>query len=510
MSLLGIDVGTTGCKAASFSEDGNLIAIAYREYCRLSLPTGYAELDSRKVLSDVWACIAEAAAKTKNDPIKALSVSSLGEAMTPVTKDRNIIGNSILCSDTRGKKYIDKLSQDISQQEFYKINPNILGTNYSLPKLLWLKENKADIYNHAYKFMLWADLVIYMLGGLPLTANSLANRTLLFDIHQQDWSNKLLQLTGIDREKLPDIAASGTFAGIINPDIAAKLNLPKGVKLIVGGHDQCCNALGAGVFEQGKTVCGMGTFECITPVYNNIPQQTELFLENGLHIENHVLPNRYVSFLYNQSGSLLKWYRDTFAAADKKLIREDADIYDFLISEIPPEPTDLLVLPHFEMTGPPKFITDSCGLILGLKTSTTRGEILKAIMECTTFYFIDSLEQLKKIEIETSEFIATGGGAKSDAWLQIKADILGVPFTRLKQTECSLVGAAIIAGLGVNSWKSVEEAAFNFIHQERRFEPNMKKHLSYLNKYALYKELYPSLEKLIFASSKIKNFRINF
>ena len=123
MSLLGIDIGTTGCKAASFSEDGNLIALAYREYCKISLPAGHAELNSQGVLNNIWNSIAEVAGKTQNDPIKALSVSSLGEAMTPVTEDRKIISNSILCSDIRGQEYIQRLLEQISREEFYKINP---------------------------------------------------------------------------------------------------------------------------------------------------------------------------------------------------------------------------------------------------------------------------------------------------------------------------------------------------------------------------------------------------
>lgn len=494
MSLLGIDIGTTGCKAAGFSEDGELIAISYREYRQFSLPMGHAELNSSEVLNDIWAVIAEVANKTKHDPIKALSVSSLGEAVVPVTKERHILDNSILCSDIRGEEYIPQLTEQINQEAFYHINPNIPGPNYSLPKLLWIKTNKPDIYKRAYKFLLWADLVIYMLGGDAVTSFSLANRTLLFDIHKQNWSSKLLKLSGIEKEKLPDITASGSCAGVIDTAVAQKLNLPENVKLIVGGHDQCCNALGAGVDQQGKTVCGMGTFECYTPVYNGIPKQTGLFLENGLNMEHHVLPERYVSFLYNQSGSLLKWYRDTFAIADQKLLPAGQDIYDILTTEIPSQPTDLVVLPHFEMTGPPKFIANSCGVILGLKTTTQRGEIFKAIMESTTFYFVEGLEKLKGIGITTKEFIATGGGAKSDTWLQIKSDILGVPFIRLKQTECSLVGAAILAGMAMKSWASYEQAVSLFVQSDKVFDPNQEKHLCYCEKHELYKELYPCLE----------------
>ena len=497
MSLLGIDIGTTSCKAAVFSDNGSLSAIAYREYQKNPLPAGHAELNSQKVLEDIWDSIAEVAGNSMKDPIIALSISSVGEAMTPVTADRKVIGNSILCSDTRGAEYMHRLSGQISQKQFYQINPNILGPNYSLPKLLWIRKNQPDLYNRAYKFLLWADLVTFMLGGDPVTSYSLANRTLLFDIRQEDWSEELLGLTGIERQKLPLTAASGTIAGTVCEEMAERLNLPKGVKIVVGGHDQCCNALGAGVFEQGKTVCGMGTFDCITPIYNSIPEDSLLFIENGLNVEHHVIPGHYASFLYNQSGSLVKWFRDTFASADKIALEKGKDIYDVLMAEIPEGATELCVLPHFEMTGPPKFISDSCGVIVGLKTTTTRGEILKAIMESTTFYFVEVLKMLKNMGIEISEFTATGGGAKSDAWLQIKADILGIPFKRLKQTECGLVGAAVIAGLATDIWSSPTQAISNFVQPEVVFEPDKVLSISYQQKYELYKELYPSFAEYL-------------
>ncbi|GAG78949.1 unnamed protein product, partial [marine sediment metagenome] len=215
-------------------------------------------------------------------------------------------------------------------------------------------------------------------------------------------------------------------------------NLPKGVKVVVGGHDQCCNSLGAGIYRAGTAVCGIGTFECITPTYNHFPDPSSM-IENGLNVEHHVLPGLFVSFLYNQSGVLVKWFRDTFATNDVPLLKKNEDIYEILAKEMPPEPSRLLVLPYFEMTGPPDFISDASGAIVGLKTSTTRGEILKSIMECVTFYFVDSVNALKDMGIDTSQFVATGGGAKSSHWLQIKANIFGVPFIRQRITEGSML-----------------------------------------------------------------------
>ena len=496
MSLLGVDVGTTGCKAAAFSDQGLCLASAYREYPTLHPRDDWAELDSRCVWGCVKAAISEVAAKVTKDPIRALSISSMGEAATPVSKEREILGPCILSSDTRGADYIEALAREIGQEDFYAINPNILGVQYSLPKLLWLRQHNPDLYTRADKFLLWGDLVAYMLGCDPLTSYSLANRTLLFDIRSGDWSERLLSLTGIDRTKLPKPVPSGTIAGKVSDHVARAMNLPQGVLVVVGGHDQSCSSLGAGIYEAGKAVCGIGTFECITPTYDRIPETVPM-LRSGFNVEHHILPGLFVSFIYNQSGSLVRWFRDTFAVADKKLAPAGEDIYEVLAREMPEEPTRLFTLPYFELTGPPQFVADASGVILGLKTATTRGEILKSIMESVTFYFAESTNALREMGVDISEFVATGGGAKSDAWLQIKADIFGIPFIRPRVTEAGVLGAAMLAGIATGVFASPAEAVSQFVKRGRIFNPDPRRHKIYQEKLEVYRRLFPLLKDFL-------------
>ena len=496
MSLLGLDIGTSGCKGAAYSADGRVVATGYREYGALHPQPGWAELDSRQVWACIKAVIAEISGNTGRDPIAALSMSTMGEAMTPVSAGRDILGNSILHTDARGETYVQQLQDRLGQERFYQINPNILGCNYSLPKLKWMQEHQPELYGRAAKFLLWGDFVTFMLGCEPLTSYSQANRTLLFDIRREAWSDEILTLMGIEKRLLPTPVASGTIAGIVDKRIAAELGLSPNTTVVVGGHDQCCNSLGSGIYEAGKAVCGIGTVECITPTYSSIPAAAQM-LKTGLNVEHHVLPNLYVSFIYNQAGSLIRWFRDTFAAGDKRLLASDQDIYDVLAQEMPAEPTSLLALPYFEPTGTPYLITDAAGVLLGLKTSTTRGEILKALMEGETFYFVESMLMLKALGIDTSEFVATGGGAKSDHWLQIKADIFGIPFVRPKVVEAGTLGAAMLAGLATGVWRTAQEAAACFVKAERRFEPDPGRQARYQEKYQHYQQLYPAVKQLL-------------
>ena len=429
--------------------------------------------------------ISQVVQKAAHDPVTALCVSSLGEAATPVSQDRKILANSILSSDERGSEYVKTLSEKYDVTDFYNINPNILGTNYTYPKLAWLAENESELYNKTHKFILWDGLIGYLLGCEPVVSYSTANRTLLFDIQKEDWSDELLNLTNIDREKLPDCVPAGTIVGTVCDSMAKKLGLPKGVKVVVGGHDQCCNALGAGLLRAGKAVDGIGTYECITPVYDHIPN-SYFMLQHGLNVEHHIVPGLYVSFLFNQGGSLVKWFRDTFAQECKN----QNNIYEKLSAEMPKDPTQLIVLPYFEMSGSPHFIKEASGVIMGLKMSTSRGEILKAIMESVTYYFVESIEAIREIGIDTSEYIATGGGAKSDHWLQIKADIFGVPFVRNRISECGLIGAAILAGKATGVFSTFEQGVECFIQTERIFEPDQKRFSMYQERCKKYQELF--------------------
>ena len=491
MSLLGVDVGTSGCKAAVFDADGACRALAYREYSPLSPRPGWFELDSRAVTELVFEAIAEAVSRAAGDPVTAVSVSSLGEAMTPVDADRRILGNSILMTDQRGGDLLESVLAGMDRETFYRINRNFPGPSYSLPKLLWLQRHQPELYARTDRFLPWADWITYALGGEAVTSYSLASRTLLFDVQDGTWSPELLRLSGIGPSKLAPPRPSGTVTGEVSAAMAKRLGLPRGVQIVVGGHDQCCNALGAGIGSAGRAVCGIGSFECLTPVYDRIPP-AEPMLRHGLNVEHHILPGLYVSFIFNQGGLLVKWFRNTFAAE-----AEPEGLYARLDNEMPDGPTRLMVLPYFEVTGPPEYVGDASGVIAGLKMGTTRGEILKAILEGETFYFAAGMEALRELGINTTEFVATGGGARSDRWLQIKADIFGIPFVRPRFTEGSLLGAALLAGISTGVFRSVEEGVQRFVVRERVFEPDPGRHELYRERAAKYRLLFPLLREYL-------------
>jgi xylulokinase len=493
MSLLGIDVGTTGCKAVAFSEVGDSLSSAYEEYDVQRPAPGRAELDATEVWVKVKRTIARVSADCASDPIEALAVSSLGEAMVPVTPSREMLGPSIVAGfDLRGAEYLPRLESSLSNERLYQINGNTLGNNYGLTKLQWIQAHEPELYERAHKFLLWGSFVSFMLGAEPIVDYSLANRTLLFDIELGDWSEELLQITGLDRAKLPEPAPSGTAVGTVSKRLADELGLPANVRIITGAHDQCANAVGCGVIHEGSAVYGMGTFTCITPVFSQ-RREPVLMIERGLNTEHHAVPGRYVSFIYNQGGSLVKWFRDTFAAtAYHQAQVAGRDVYDDLVAEMPAGPSGVMVLPHFATTGPPEFISDSCGLIAGLRLETPRGAILKGMIEGDAFYLKESVASLPQTGIEIGDYRAAGGGSQSDAWVQICADIFGRSFVRPAITEAGALGAAIIAGVGSGRFSSYDAGVEAMVRAEQTFQPDPHRQKLYAEWFELYKQLWPA------------------
>ncbi len=500
MSLLGIDVGTTGCKAAIFSEEGTLLASAYEEYDICRPQPGWAELDTAAVWATIQRMIAQAA-HAAADPPRALCVSSLGEAVVPVSADRRILGDSLLNFDVRGEQYLPSLAAQLDPARLYAINGNTLGNHYSLTKLKWIQQHQPELYRQARYFLHWSGFVSFMLGADPAVDYSLANRTLLFDLQRGEWSDELLDWVGLDCQRLPAPVPTGTVIGTVSRQAAGGLGLPAGIPIIAGPHDQCANGVGCGVIHPGQAMYGMGTYFNILVAF---PQRgdPQVMIARGLNTEHHAAPGLFVSFIYNHGGSLFKWYRDTFALAEKRGSLDNNELYTFLLSEMPADPSSVVCLPHFAPTGPPEFIADSSGVLAGLRLDTHRGDVLKGLLEGVIFYLRECVEALPGTGITIHDFRAVGGGSRSDAWVQLSADILGLPFSRPRVTEAGVLGAAIIAGVGAGILPSFDEGVARMVHIEQAFEPDPHRHAAYAGRFEHYKQLWPLLKDYLRASPK--------
>ncbi|MFH1009060.1 MAG: FGGY-family carbohydrate kinase [Candidatus Latescibacterota bacterium] len=495
MSLLGIDVGTTGCKAVTFNAEGKILASAYREYPLHSPQPGWMELDAHQVTEAIKSVIREVAGATKSDPIRALSVSSQGEAAVPLSQEGEILYNTPISFDTRTTEIAKWWRTQLSAEEIYRITGMPPHPMHTICKMMWMREHQPKLFGRVWKFLCYEEYVFYLLGVPPITDYSVAARRMAFDMGEKRWSGRMLQIAGLDEGLFPDVAPSGTLVGTVSGRVAEELGLPKGVRVVTGGHDQLCNALGSGVIETGMAAYGVGTVECIAPTFEQRPDDIEGMLRNNFTCSPHVVPGLHVTFAFNFTGGcLLKWYRDTFGQMEKQEAeRRGKDAYEIIVSDLPDGPSRVMILPHFTMTGTPYYATDAKGAMLGLTLETTRADIVKAILEGVTFEMKQNVVLLEEAGIPIQSLRITGGGAKSEPWMQLKADIMGKPIVSLHVSEGSSAGAAILAGVATEEFDSIAEGVAQWVRVKQVFEPDRALHARYQDRFEIYRKIYPAL-----------------
>jgi xylulokinase len=496
MSLLGIDVGTTGCKAVIFSEEGKQLAAAYREYPLISPKTGWLELDSRVVLDSVQAAVREACSKT-TDPVKALAVSSQGEAVTPVMRDGRILGHSIVSSCPRTASLVPVWENRFGKEYLYEKTGAPPASCFTPLRLEWIKEHEPEVWQSADKFLFFEDLVYWGLGLEPTTDLSEVSRSMCWNIETGEYWREIFDSIGFDVERFPKVQPSGTPIGQVPDSVAAAWGLPKGVVAVTGGHDQPAAALGCGVISPGQGCYGIGTVECVTCAFDE-PLINDRMLEYNICCYHHTFPGRFVSLVYNWTGGcLFRWYRDTFGGASiEEAKRTGVDVYDLLTSKMPTDPTRLFVLPHFTSSGTPYFDNHSAGAFLGLTLSTTEGEVIRAVLEGITYELAMCVDLIAQLGHPVREFRCSGGGAKSAPWLQIKADIFNAEMTVPEVSEAGCLGVALLAGTAIGVYRNLAEAVDTTVKVSRSVQPDPKRAEIYRENLAIYREVYPTLRDL--------------
>lgn len=486
MSYLGIDIGTSGVKAVLFNEDGVNLGGAYRPYSLKTDESGAAELDSLLVMSLACEVIAEAASHACGDPVKALCVSSQGEAVTPLGADGEYLANAMVSSDRRPAPFVDLFTEQFGLEKLYRITGHTPSTLFTLFKILWMKEKRPEVWKKTRRLYCFEDLLHQGLGMSPAMGWPLAGRTMLFDVSKHSWSPEILDALGLDESFLARPLPSGSVAGIIPDKIAASLGLPSGVKVVCGGHDQIIGALGAGVIEESTAMYAAGTVECICPVFSTLTLNSQLCKRN-LCSYDYAMEGRYSSVAYSLTGSnLFQYFKEELGGGRS---------YAELLNEMPESPSKLLALPYFTPSGTPYFDGTTPGAILGLRLTSSRGEILKALLESVALEMRLNLSIMEEAGMKITRLIATGGGVRDRMAVQLKADVIGKTIETIDVREAGCLGAARLAqsadqGVPVMELVRRERNAENEIH------PSANTQKTYEEKFLQYKILYSEIKNL--------------
>lgn len=475
MKIGGLDIGTTGCKITVFDERGDIAGKAYRDYPVRRASFGH-EIDVSAMTESVFDVLSEMSARFPD--IASIGVTSFGETFVLTDENGLPLCDSMLYTDPRGKDELRELTSKISETEITAITGLSPHEMYSISKIMWVKKHRPDLYAGAKHIFLIEDYIIFRLTGTANITYSLATRTMAFDLKNLCWSEKIFDAAGVDIAKMSKPVQAGTVAGKW-----------KGISIVSVAHDQVAACAGAGVFDE-KTACeGAGTVECLTPVYNSLPD-VSVMASGNYCIVPHVIPGKYCAYAFSYTGgALIKWCVDTFG--------KDGT-YDSLEKPCSKdEPTGLLVLPHFAGAATPYMDTGSKGAIIGLTTATSPSDIYRACMEGVCYEMMLNYETLKPSGISFDRINASGGGARSSLWMQMKADVLNIPITALLTIDAGTAGCAMVAAVSAGLFKDIGDAADVMVRKGTTYYPRRDIHEKYMTVYERYRKLYNAVRPLV-------------
>ena len=486
MKIAGLDIGTTGCKLTVFDQDGTQLGNAYRDY-PVRRAAGAHEIDISTMMESVYAVLEEMAVQYPD--IAGIGVTSFGETFV-MTDDRGEpLHNAMLYTDPRGAEECAELVKALGAEYIASVTGLAPHEMYSISKMMWLKKHRPEIYQGARHIHLIEDFVVWHLTHKAQIDYSLATRTMAFDIHALSWSREIFDAAGIDVSLMSEPVPTGSPSGTITPTAAQRTGLNGDCVVVSVSHDQVAAAVGAGAFDGSVAVDGAGTVECLTPVYDSIPD-IAVMRKGFFAVVPYVIPGKYVAYAFSYTGgALIQWCMETFGKGETNESMERAYGKD--------APSGLLVLPHFAGAATPYMDTGSKGAILGLTTATTGAEIYRACMEGVAYEMRLNYEVLRDSGIRFEKLHATGGGARSKIWMQMKADVLNLPITALKTVDAGTVGSAMLTGVAVGAFSDLSDAAAHMVQEMETYYPRKEMHQAYMTIYRRYKSVYNAVRPLM-------------
>lgn len=473
----GLDIGTSGCKLALYDSRGNFVRDAYTEY-NISRRGGHHEIDVSVIFNSVKKVIKNADCKQT----AAIAVTSFGETFTMLDENDMPCAPSMLYTDPRGKEQCEKLTNKFGAGKLAFKTGTKMHEMYSLPKIMWIKENTYESFVRAKSILLMQDYIVYMLCGMRRIDYSLAARTGCFDIENKCWDKNLLSFAGIDKSLLSVPVPTGTAAGKIRSALASELGVSENAVVVSGSHDQIAAMRGANICSNEQVMDGTGTVECVPLLFDDVPKNYKLY-KMGYSFAPHPSGGYACYALSYSGGATLKWFRDNFSDMS----------YAELDKTVSEKPTNLLIMPHFAGAATPYMDTNSRAAVIGLTFEHTSADIYKALMEGTAYEIALNLKILKKAGLSAKSVTVTGGGAKSDVWLQIKSDVLGLPVTALSCGEIGSAGTAIMAGSAIG----VYDKNMTLALPRKTFYPNAERHEYYKKQLEKYKKIYKAVKEVM-------------
>ena len=493
--LLGIDIGTSSCKVALFDTNGNVIRQGSGSYKVYYPHKGWAEQDPEEwwasVCKTTAALIREAQIDSKD--ICGIGIDGQSWSAIPIDHNGKVLCNTPIWMDTRAKEICDVIKEKVDENELFELSGNPLEPSYTLPKILWYKKHRPEIYSKIYKILQSNSFIAYKLTGKITQDKSQGYGYQCFNMHTGTWNDAMCEKLGIKREMLPDIYECHEIIGEVTTEAAKETGLHPGTPVVAGGLDAACGTLGVGVIHNGQTQeqgGQAGGMSICTDRYR---------ADKRLILSYHVVPDKWLL----QGGTVggggtVRWFEEQFGESERNTAKLNGtnsfEEMTNLAGTIPHGSEGLIFLPYMQGERSPIWDTKAKGVYFGLDYSKTRAHMIRATFEGVAYSLRHNLEVAEKAGAKTYVLHAMGGAANSPVWTQIKADVTGKKIDTYASDTATTLGAALLAGVGVGVYKDFDEAVRKTVRIRRSYEPNMKKHEDYQKYYDIYLELYDKLK----------------
>lgn len=477
--LVGLDVGTGGARAVAVDDSGEIVAEASSEYPLHTPRPGWTEQDPE----DWWKGAKEVLAKVAAEAGEVGGIGLTGQMHGSVFLDGSdrVIRPALLWNDQRTQAQCDRITETVGKERLISISGNPALTGFQAPKIVWLRDEEPENYDRVSRILLPKDYVRLRLTGEYATDASDAAGTLLLDMRARDWSGEILEALEIPREWMPEVYEGPENTGTLRESVAEELGLAPGIPVAAGGGDNAAAAVGTGIVGAGLVNSSVGTSGVLFADADEFTPDPS----GRLHAFCHAVPGAYhLMGVTLSAGGSLSWWRETLGGDFDELVEA--------ASGVPPGSEGLLFLPYLSGERTPHLDPGARGAFFGLTARHSAAHMTRAVMEGVIFSLRDSLEIMRELDVPIDDVRATGGGARSDLWRQLQADIYGTPIRRTVADEGPAFGAALLAGVASGAYVDVGEATSVVELREEVTEPDLERSKIYEEYYEIYRSLYPA------------------
>jgi xylulokinase len=478
--LVGLDVGTGGARAVAVDESGEIVAEASSEYPLHSPHPGWTEQDP----DDWWEGAKEVVkyvATQTGEQVAGVGLTGQMHGSVFLDSSDEVIRPALLWNDQRTGRQCDEITRAVGEERLISISGNPALTGFQAPKIVWLREEEPENFGRVSRVLLPKDYVRLRLTGEYATDASDAAGTLLLDMRVRDWSGEILDALEIPQDWMPEVYEGPESTGVLRESVAEELGLPSGIPVAAGGGDNAAAAVGTGIVGPGLVNSSVGTSGVLfahASEFNPDPS-------GRLHAFCHAVPGAYhLMGVTLSAGGSLSWWRETLGGDYDELVEAASDVR--------PGSEGLVFLPYLSGERTPHLDPKARGAFFGLTARHGVEHMTRAVMEGVIFSLRDSLDIMRGLGIPVEDVRATGGGARSDLWRQLQADIYGTPIRRTVADEGPAYGAALLAGVASDTYTGVDEVVSVVKLREEITEPDTDRAKIYEEYYEVYRSLYPA------------------